>query len=187
MDRTSFNDAIVEHKDAVFGYAVYLLGSRHDAEDVTQDVFLSFWRDGDSVPSHAIRAWLIRVCRNACIDLHRRNQVRVRSTAATRVAHEKAWGPAAVRGAAEDQPPEPTDQGREVARIEATLALDEVSDVISTLSEPGRSILVLREVYGLPYDEIASALELPMSSVKVTLHRARKRLRALLTERGTAS
>lgn len=184
MDRDSFARVIDEHKDAVFRYALYLLGSPEDAEDVTHDTFVKVWRDPEGVPEGAVKPWLLRVTRNACIDLMRRKKVRTRSEAAARVAEEKAWGPAAVREAADDPIVDLTDRGRAAVRIDAGLELEEALRVVERLPEPGRSVLVLREVQDLTYEEICRVTEMPLSSVKVTLHRARKRLRALLHEEG---
>jgi RNA polymerase sigma-70 factor (ECF subfamily) len=184
MDRHSFARAITEHKDAVFRYALYLLGSPEDAEDVAHDAFVAMWRDPTGVPEGAMRPWLLRVTRNACIDVMRRKKVRTRSEAAARVAEEMAWGPAAVREAADDPLLDVSDRGRAAVGMETGIALEQALAVVEQLPEPGRSVLVLREVEDLTYEEIARITEMTLSSVKVTLHRARKRLRTLLLEEG---
>jgi len=181
MDQVSFADVIREHKDAIYGYARYLLGHTDDAEDVTQDVFIRLWRERDRVPEGAHRSWLFRVCRNACIDHLRRREVRNRGTAATRVASQ-AWGLAARRGAADDPVLDVTDRGRQAVQMERQLEVSDVLAVMSALPEPARSVIVLRDVYDQTYADITRILEMPLSSVKVTLHRARRKVRGLLNE-----
>ena len=184
MDHDSFADVIREHKDAIYGYARYLLGNDDDGEDVTQDVFIRLWRERDRVPEGARRSWLFRVCRNACIDQMRRREVRNRGTAATRVASQ-AWGLAARRGAAVHPILDVTDRGRQAVQMERQLEVSDVLTVMSALPEPARSVIVLRDVYDQTYADITRILEMPLSSVKVTLHRARRKVRGLLNEMET--
>lgn len=188
MTRASFAEAIEKHKDAVYGYALHILGNTEDAEDIVQNVFVSLWQKGGGLDPEGWRPWLLRVCRNACFDVLRRKKVRNWSAAASRVADKRAWGLAAVRGAADDPDLlelEATDAGRGAEHVEASAAASEALAAIRTLNEPARSVIVLRELFDLSYDEIAQTLEISLSSVKVTLHRARKRVRDALGEEMT--
>ena len=165
MRRQEFDAAVATHGRKVFTLAVYLLANREEAEDVTQEVLVRLWRRGCDVVPEKIGPWLVRVTRNACVDVLRRrkggSQVVIDDEAGNQL-HEPAPGPERLAHASQ--------LGGRILR-----ALD-------TLSEPGRSIVILREIQGLSYQEIGEALEIPMSSVRVTLHRGRRRLRQELKE-----
>lgn len=162
----SSRDALVlEHADLVYRVILRILRCADDAADVTQDTLVKVWRNGEVVPADRRRAWCARVARNAALDHLRRRACRPHVPADP------------------DRIPEPTsthplpDIDAEGAEFRRHLdnALDE-------LDEPYRSIVVLREVEGLAYQEIADALDLPLGTMKVYLHRAKKRLRQALLQ-----
>jgi len=165
MRRRDFNAAVAIHGRKVHTLAVYLLANREEAEDVTQEVLVRLWRRGHDVVPEKIGAWLVRVTRNACIDAIRRrkggSQVAIDDGSGIEL-HEPAPGPERLAHASQLG-------GRIVQALDA-------------LTEPGRSVVILREIQGLSYQEIGEALEMPMSSVRVTLHRGRRRLREELKE-----
>ena len=165
MRRQDFDAAVAIHGRKVYTLAVYLLANPEEAEDVTQEVLIRLWRSGHDVLPEKIRPWLVRVTRNACIDAMRRrkagSQVAIDDGTGVEL-HEPAPGPERLTHASQ--------LGRRILR-----ALD-------ALSEPGRSVVILREIQGLSYQEIGEALEIPMSNVRVILHRGRRRLREELKE-----
>lgn len=165
MRRQDFDATVAKHGRKVFTLAVYLLADREEAEDVTQEVLIRLWRRGHDVSPAKIGPWLIRVTRNACIDAIRRRKdgglIVIDNDSGFKVL-EPAPGPERLAHASQ--------LGRRILQ-----ALD-------ALSEPGRSVVILREIQGLSYQEIGEALEMPMSSVRVTLHRGRRRLREVLKE-----
>lgn len=152
-------DALVrQHADLVFRVARRVTGNDADAADAAQDALVRVWRNGTQIPEERQRAWCARVSRNAALDLLRRRSVRPAPTYGEWV--EPADASARADGHAESNE----------IRHRIGLALDQ-------LDEPYRSIVVLREIEGLAYAEIADALELPLNTLKVYLHRARKQLR----------
>ena len=165
MRRPDFDAAVATHGRKVYTLAVYLLANPEEAEDVTQEVLVRLWRRGRDVAPEKIGPWLVRVTRNACIDSIRRrkggSQVAVDDGAGLEL-QEPAPGPERLANASQLG-------GRILQALDA-------------LSEPGRSVVILREIQGLSYQEIGEALEMPMSSVRVTLHRGRRRLRKELKE-----
>jgi RNA polymerase sigma-70 factor (ECF subfamily) len=169
MDHESFTELVGEHKDVVYALALHLCGSREDAEDVVQDAFLAYWRHGDGVPREAARPWLLRVCRNACIDRLRRT--RARRTELVGLIGEERLGSHELAL---------SDGGREAGDVESSAAFAEIVRVLGALDEPGRSVVILRDVLDLTYEAIASTMDMSLPRVKVTLHRARRRLRARL-------
>jgi len=161
-----FDTAVREHRDRVFGFAIHFLGNRAEAEDVTQDVFVRLWKNRRSVDPEMIQPWLLRVARNACVDVYRRLRLH-------RSLISDADGIAESVVAGTPGPDQWTDQQLFDERL--TAALEE-------LSEPQKSIVILRELQGFKYEEICEALELPMPTVKVYLHRARRVLRQQLND-----
>lgn len=166
MDLSEFERLVYEHQDRVYGFACRMLRSHADAQDITQDVLVRLWRLGDDLDRDRVLAWLMRVTRNACIDVIRhRKTVRGVVTAGA--------DPDAVPHG-ERSPADEAESGDERSVVMA--ALDE-------LSEPYRSIVILREIEGLKYEEISGAMDMPLNTVKVYIHRGRKQLRTVLEER----
>jgi RNA polymerase sigma-70 factor (ECF subfamily) len=165
MRRQDFDAAVATHGPKVFTLAVYLLANREEAEDVTQEVLVRLWRRGHDVSPDRIGAWLVRVTRNACIDSIRRRKGDLRigiEEVRTIDLREHAPGPESLSRASQ--------LGRRILKG------------LGALPEPGRSVVILREIQGLSYQEIAEALEMTISNVRVTLHRTRRRLREELRE-----
>jgi RNA polymerase sigma-70 factor (ECF subfamily) len=168
MRRDVFDAAVRRHQKKVFTLASYLLGDPAEAEDVTQEVLIRLWRRGHEVDPDRLGSWLLRVTRNACIDLHRRRGSRPGVV-------PLADGSGSGREVFEDAP------GPEGLARASELGV-RIGQALGSLAEPFRSVVILREVQGLSYQEIGEALEIPMSSVRVNLHRGRQRLREQLKE-----
>ena len=141
------------HRDGVFRYLRRIVGVTETAQDLTQEVFLRVSRAG--VPDSTDigrRAWVFRIARNLALNHVRDGH---RRPATVELAH--ALVPATQ---------------------ELSLALQ---DAIAQLPEAERHVFVLRESAGLSYQEIATACEIPVESVRSRLHRARQTLRANLS------
>ena len=152
-------DALVrQHADLVYRVARRVTGNDADAADAAQDALVRVWKRGLDIEEPRRRAWCARVSRNASLDLLRRRAVR----------------PAPLRG---DMPDPADDSALTDERTEATEIRREIDAALGQLGEPYRSIVVLREIEGLAYAEIADALDLPLNTLKVYLHRARRQLR----------
>ena len=162
-----FERQVHEYQDQVYGFACSLLRDDVTAQDVTQDVFIKLWEHRDEVDHDRALAWLMRVTRNACIDQLRRRQTRRRTMTVDTEGLSRA----------ESQRPRP-DTTTEVADFE-----DHLNAALDQIDEPYRSVVVLREIQELKYKEIADALDMPLNTVKVYIHRGRKKLRKQLTDR----
>jgi RNA polymerase sigma factor, sigma-70 family len=162
-----FERQVQEHQDQVYGFACSMLRNEVTAQDVTQDVFIKLWEHREEVDPDRALPWLMRVTRNACIDQLRRRQTQRRTMTVDTEGLSRA----------ESRRPRP-DTATETADFQAHLdaSLDQID-------EPYRSVLVLREIQDLKYKEIADALEMPLNTVKVYIHRGRKKLRTQLTDR----
>ena len=154
-DLRAFERLVERHRDVVLRVAARIVGD-HEAEDVAQDAFLrayhrlSRWR-GDA----PFRTWLLHIAHNSAID----------AVAARRV---KAIP---IDGATEEIPD--ASERTPAARLETTERLRRLDVKLKGLSPPHRTVLVLRDVEGLSYDEIAAVADMPLGSVKARLHRAR--------------
>ena len=166
MTLFEFEHQVRQHKDRVYGFAFHYLGTAEEAEDVTQEVFIRFWQHRTSVDKTQPVGWLLRVTRNAAIDAIRKRKTYQRNVSVDSEmiehASEMAFSP--------EQHAEYSDFRGHLKR-----ALD-------TLAEPYRSIVIMREIEEMKYNEIGDALDLPLNTVKVYLHRARKMLRDQLKE-----
>jgi RNA polymerase sigma-70 factor (ECF subfamily) len=164
MTTTDYQAAVLEHKDRVYSYARHLLRHAEDAQDVAQECLVRLWHHRDHVePGAACRNWLLRSAHNLCVDTIRRRRSR------GEVFRDETM-------------PEPPD-GRPDAfrRAHACQASAVLSRALMELTDRDRAIVLLREVEGMPYDEIASLLDLNLGTLKATLHRVREKLRAALT------
>ena len=119
------------------------------------------------VQHQGTRLWLMRTAYNLCIDRIRKRKVRSEVDDGDMVVDSKA-----------DRAPGPHQltASDETGRV--------IKDALGTLSAQDRAVVVMREVQGLPYGEIAEALGLPLGTLKARLHRARERLRTRLTRVG---
>jgi RNA polymerase sigma-70 factor (ECF subfamily) len=145
----------------VYGLCVRLLGNRHDAEDVTQEVFLRVFRSlGGWDSSRPLRPWVIGIAVNRC-----RTWLAQRARRPELVGHLQD----VVAGPADD------DSGELLREIRAALA---------DLRLEYRTVFLLFHEQGRPYEEIARALDRPVGTIKTWLHRARLEILERLRRRG---
>ena len=168
----AFEELVRRHEKRVYAVALRSSGSPEDAEDITQEVFLRAWRSieefrGDS----GFSTWLFRITMNLCVD-HARHKNAQPQTQPLVVGEEDAERPIPDPAPTPEEHLENSELGRELAA-----ALDEVS-------EEHRRIVLLRDVSGLSYTEIAEVLEISEGTVKSRLSRARIALRTILLRRG---
>jgi RNA polymerase sigma factor (sigma-70 family) len=157
---TASTDVFEAERGRLTGLAYRLLGERYEAQDVVQDAWLRFAGAADDVRDPA--AWLTRVVVNLC-----RN--RLTSLRARRTEYVGPWLPEPVPAGPELGPLETAEQ-RE------TLSLG-VLQLMEALSPAERAVFVLHEAFGHPHAEVATLLDLPETTVRQHLHRARERVR----------
>ena len=157
LDR-QLRELIDEHSDAVFRVAYGILHDRGLAEDVVQETMVKAWESlGSFRGDSSTRTWVLRIAHNTAISALRRRR-------------DQSMAP-------EDLPARP---GSDDAAARANLTA--VRDALDGLDEVTRSIVVLREVEGLSYQQIADALEVPVPTVKTRLLRARRALQAAVQD-----
>jgi RNA polymerase sigma-70 factor (ECF subfamily) len=161
----AFNALVVEYQGLVFSVCLRMLGQRQAAEDATQEAFLAAWRGLGGLKG-AFRPWLLRIAANACTDELRRRGRRPASSLET---------------ALEEGVPEPFDPERspETSALDSELRR-RLDASLRELPEDQRFALVLCDVEGLDYSEIASVMKTSLGTVKSRISRARSRMRELL-------
>jgi RNA polymerase sigma-70 factor (ECF subfamily) len=155
-DREAFATLVARHERRVYNLAYRMLGRPEDARDAAQEAFISCFRHldrfrGDS----AFGTWLHRITVNACYDALRRRPPE----------------PAPLQGE------EPAPAGDHADRAAATV---DVQRALSRVPLEFRAVLVMHDVQGVPYEEVAQALDVPLGTVKSRLHRGRLALARLL-------
>ena len=158
-NQLSFEDLVREHERMVFSITYHFLRNAAAAEEVAQDVFLELFRSLPKLESHDhVTFWLRRVACHRCIDYTRRNK---------KAAAEVSW----------DDLPEPSRGSADAAAHGDPMLSKRLRQVIATLPEKMRLIVILRYQEEAALEEIAEALRIPLNTVKSTLHRAHAMLR----------
>ena len=171
-DLPAFEALVRAYEKRVYAVALRSTGSPEDAADLTQETFLRAWRSIESFRGDSgFSTWLLRITMNLCVDHARHKQAQPQTQPLT-VGEEEAERPLPDPAPTPEEHLENSELGRELAA-----ALGEVS-------EEHRSIVLLRDVTGLSYTEIAETLEISEGTVKSRLSRARLALRAVLQKRG---
>ena len=174
-DEAAFAELVAEHQRMVVQLAMNLLGDRDEALDLSQDVFIRVFRTiGQFRGQSALRTWIYRIAINQARNRHRFWRRRHRADQVSIDAHIATHGD--FRCGAENGP------DRILAQKELAVRLKTALDA---LPFDQRSVVVLREVDGLSYDEIAFSLGVAVGTVKSRLTRARQTLRAGLLEART--
>lgn len=162
----AFTENVNQYQDRIYGFACSYLKDDAAAKDVTQDVFIRYWNHYDEVDDDRAIAWLMRVTRNACIDLLRKRQTRRKSVTVNSENLHRA----------------PDGEADPHADAEATDFETRVDAALAEIDEPYRSVVTMREIQNMKYKEISDALDMPINTVKVYIHRGRKKLRHELAE-----
>jgi len=167
-DRLAFSRLMEHYQSACYGLAWRLIGDRDLAADATQDAFIHAYDHIGGYRGGIFRSWLLRITANASYDILRRAQRRPTSTL-----------PDPEAGEAELADPFAADPVAEAGRAELYRALDAA---LQFLPEDQRIAVVLSDVYGMDYHEVAAATASALGTVKSRIHRGRLRLRELLAD-----
>jgi RNA polymerase sigma-70 factor, ECF subfamily len=151
---TGFDEVYRQHRQAVFRYAIRVVGRRDVAEELTSEAFIALWRSFASIDASQLPGWLFTVVRNRATDFWRRSSVEQRY----------------LSGLA----PEPA--------IDNDAAFEEWLDSAPALKPVHRAVLILRYVHGYERSEIAARLGLSETQVKGHLQYAHRLLRKELMD-----
>jgi len=163
LQSSKFDYLIEQHKNKIFNYSLYMVRSQMDAEDITQEVMIRIWQNINKFNFLAARAWIMRTTHNLCIDYLRRKknmyqkEISIDDNLSERIEDKRN----AV------MPDEVLNQ---------SLLDKNIKHAVENLQERLKSPFVLYELQGFKYKEISKILDMPLSSVKVNILRARKQL-----------
>ena len=151
----TFHEIYERYSKDVYRYAFWLAGSADDADDITSETFARAWVGREEIRTETVKAYLFAIARNL---------------------HLKGWRHTKRRI---DLRPDQIDSKPAPEQIvESRLELQRAMDAIQSLPEADRAAFLLRIQHELPYEEIARILQLPLTTVKVKIHRARLKLAA---------
>jgi RNA polymerase sigma-70 factor (ECF subfamily) len=179
-DRTlRFETAALPHLPAAYNLARWLLRDDREAEDAVQEAYLRAFRFFDALRGESVRPWLLGIVRNACYDCmrqhrHLSDQVEFDELRDSQV---DAAGIAAL----------PEDGGDPAALWEQRSRGRRVNAAIEALAPAFREVIVLRELEGMPYEDIARVAGIPVGTVMSRLSRARALLRDALRAEAPAA
>jgi RNA polymerase sigma-70 factor (ECF subfamily) len=159
QEQERFNERVLVHLDAAHNLARYLLRDPHQAEDAVQEAFLRAIRHFDSFRGTDGRAWLLSIVRNSCYT-----QLRRRRPEGQKVEFDEAL-----------HSPQEESSGPE-ADLASTITSESLREGFNRLAAEYREVLVLRELEGLSYKEIAQVAGVPIGTVMSRMARGRKQL-----------
>jgi RNA polymerase sigma-70 factor (ECF subfamily) len=165
----TWEEVVTEHSARVYRLAYRLTGNVHDAEDLTQDVFVRVFRSLHTYRPGTFEGWLHRITTNVFLDKMRRRQ-RIRIDALS----EEAAARIPSRSVSPDQ------------LYADTHFDDDIQKALAALSPDFRAAVVLCDIEGLTYEEVAETLGIKLGTVRSRIHRGRAQLRAALAHRAPA-
>lgn len=166
-DSAAFGELVSRYQNRLYNTMVHVIGCEHEAQDVVQDAFVQAFVKLDSFQrSSAFYTWLYRIAFNAAMSLRRKKK----PTLSVEELRQRTGDDPIDRR----DPPD--------GRLLETERAELVRNALAALNEQHRTILVLRELDGRPYEVIAEILDLPVGTVRSRLHRARIQLREELKE-----
>lgn len=176
-----FNEEIIPHLDALYNFALRLTSDPNEAEDLVQDTVVKAYRFFSSYEKGTnAKAWLFRILKNSYI-----NNYRKKSKKPQQVDYDE------VSTFYETVRAERTDTSDLEDKMYRELMDDDITGALEQLPEDFRTVVLLCDVEGFTYEEIANMLDVPIGTIRSRLHRGRNLLKAQLMEyaqqRGFAS
>lgn len=154
-DEKAFGEILRRHQDAVYAFARRMVSDPQEAEDVAQETFLRLFRaSGRFRPEASLRAYLLRIAKNICIDYYRKKRPELMDELPDTAAPET-----------------PQDL------LEGAIAMDHLEKAIARLPVNQRTALLLRHTEQLSYNRIAEVMDLSVGAVESLLVRARRQLK----------
>ena len=169
-DEAAFEELIRQYEKKVYTLCFRMCGNSEDAEEAAQDAFLALWRGIDRFRQEStLSTWIYRLATNACIDTLRR---RKKQSGSVSLDDEELF----VDAVDTSPQPQETVEHREAQKL--------LQEVLSALPEEYRKVLILREIEGLSYTEIAESASIELGTVKSRISRGRSLLRNFLSGNG---
>lgn len=169
-DLAAFNEVVAAYQDQVYNLCLRMLGAPQPAEDATQDAFLSAYRKIATMRGPSARSWLLRIAANTCIDELRRRKRRPQVSLDAAIPTEEGERAIDVPDSA---------HGPEQLAVRSEL-WEALQAELLRLPEDQRLAIVLCDIEGLSYEEIAATMGGSLGTVKSRISRGRARLREWL-------
>ncbi|MEN0003265.1 MAG: RNA polymerase sigma factor [Bacteroidota bacterium] len=161
MDLNQFKSTVLPIKNKLYRFALRMLGDPAEAEDVVQEVLIKVWNQrADLTEVNNIEAWCMRLTKNKAIDKLRLKHRNMQDLETVYDLQETSQSP--------------------YAKTAYSDTLKQIKQLMEELPEKQKQVMHLRDIEGMPYQEISDSLEMSMSNVKVNLFRARQNIRAKL-------
>ena len=171
-DTRAFEDLARREERALYRHALRIVGTTSDAEDIVQDALFSAWRSISSFQGISFRAWLFRIATNRALDQLRSRKRRPELPLDPPDDDEVTWA-------------EPVAPGPDLTQLAGDReALAAVETALDALPAEQRTALLLRDVEGFAYEEIAVITSVEIGTVKSRIHRGRLAVRNTLISRG---
>lgn len=171
-DVRAFNLLVERYQVRLYNLCYRMLSDPDAAADVTQDAFMSAFRNIKRYRGGSFAAWLLRIAQNGCYDYLRARKRRPTTSIDALIADEEDHAPRQF----EDQGEGPDDRS-----LRNELA-DEIQRSLDAIDPDQRVVVIMSDIQGLSYDEISAATGWPLGTVKSRLSRGRAQLRAVLRQ-----
>jgi RNA polymerase sigma-70 factor (ECF subfamily) len=170
--QAEFEAEALPHMDVLYNFALRTTGNENDAQDLLQETYLKAYRFWDKYEKGTnIRAWLFRIMKNSYINRYRKEMKEPDKVDYDEI--ENFYN--TIRA-------ESTDPNDLQQKLFGNLLGDEVTQALEGLPDDFRTVVILCDIEGLTYEEIAEFVECPIGTVRSRLHRGRKLLQAKLYE-----
>ena len=161
MTAEAFKENILPMNRKLLGFANRFMQDMDDSKDIVQEIYIKLWKmRSDLKKYNSIEALAMRMTRNLCLD-----KIKLKKTVS-------------LDGVIKDEVPE--EDLKKEQEEEINIAASRAKHAIEKLDEPQRTIMQLRDIEGYDYDEIAQILNMNINTIRVSLSRARKKVREFL-------
>ena len=167
MEVQEFKERVLPLSRKIYQFALRILRNQHDAEDVAQEICMKLWDNRSELREiKSLEAFAFRMTRNLCLDKIKRKKPQYYDDRETSSAkYDEADLAADPAGS-----------------LEMRDTMERVNHIISNLPEQQRTLVQLRDIEGLEYEEISDITGLEVNTIRVGISRARKRLREIIVE-----
>jgi len=169
-DPAAFGELVSRHQDRLFHTVVRLVENAEDARDVVQEAFLHAYQSLQSFKGDSLFfTWLYRIAVNTAISMKRKQRAVLRM-------------PTAGQGGQAIEPLDTSDVNRPGHALEMAEEERKVHEALAKLSGEHRAVLVMKDMEGMKYEQIAEVLGVPVGTIRSRLHRARLEMRDILIQ-----
>lgn len=170
-DRAAFNEIVLRYKSKIYNYIFRMVRSASDADDLTQETFIRAYMSIHTFQSRAsLNTWLFRIATNLCVDYSRKSKTHPVPQSLSTSQEEEQSAPQEIPSLAFE--PQRLLLNRELGR--------RLEEALRQLPERLRTVVILYDLEGLSYEEIAQIVGTPLGTVKSRLYHARLQLREIL-------